>query len=201
MSMVSPFKLFEGDLNSFKLSSNPELGNKLRDFLNDPSNDYIWSITTHRQQITRALRHTENFPLRSLKDLPKGVTTWESNQHMEVANSPLYEIPVLKMTADWFEQVLLATGASKVEFGRIFASKLAANASIDLHTDEGRYFSYYDRFHFTVTAAAENRFVIRDETCVLEQDTFYWVNNHVPHWLTNDSQVSRINFIIDARLI
>jgi hypothetical protein len=120
---------------------------------------------------------------------------------MEVANSPLYEIPVLKMTADWFEQVLLATGASKVEFGRIFASKLAANASIDLHTDEGRYFSYYDRFHFTVTAAAENRFVIRDETCVLEQDTFYWVNNHVPHWLTNDSQVSRINFIIDARLI
>jgi hypothetical protein len=125
----------------------------------------------------------------------------EANQHMEVTDSKLADIPVLRKTIKWFESALADTGCSRVEFGRIFASRLAGNQKIDVHTDEGRYFSYYDRFHFTVTAAPENLFVIRDEECVLEQDCLYWVNNHVTHWLENKSMMGRINFIIDARLI
>jgi len=34
----------------------------------------------------------------------------------------------------------------------------------------------------------------------LERGSFYWVNNHVPHWLANNSTVDRINLIADARL-
>lgn len=198
---VSPFKLFEADLNSFKISTNADLGNELREFFKDPANDYLWKLSTHRQTTTHALRYTESIPLRYLKDLPKGSTTMEANQHMEVTDSKLADIPVFRKTIEWFESALAGTGANRVEFGRIFASKLAGNATVDLHTDEGKYFSYYDRFHFTVTAAPENLFVIRDEECILEQDCLYWVNNHVPHWLENKSNEGRINFIIDARLI
>jgi hypothetical protein len=201
MSMVSPFKLFEHELNSFKINANSELGHELREFFKDPANDYLWQLSTNRQTTTHALRYTESIPLRYLKGLPKGSTTIEANQHMEVTDSKLADIPVFRKTIEWFESALAATGCSRVEFGRIFASKLAGKQGVDLHTDEGKYFSYYDRFHFTVTAAPENLFVIRDEECVLEQNCLYWVNNHVPHWLDNTSTECRINFIIDARLI
>ena len=77
---------------------------------------------------------------------------------------------------------------------------MAANSNVDIHTDSGKYFSHYDRFHYTVTAAEANIFSIRDENCILEMDSLYWVNNHVPHWLENQSNEDRINFIIDARL-
>ena len=184
-----------------KISSNPSLGEKLREFFKDTNNDYLWKLSTHRQTITHALRHTESIPLRYLKDLPKGVSTLEANQHMNVTDSQLMEIPLFKDTVEWIKEALLTTGSQEIQFGRIFASKLEKNSVIDLHTDEGIYFSYYDRFHFTLTAADENFFIIQNESCVLEENSLYWVNNHVPHWLENKSNTDRINFIIDARLI
>ena len=200
MNMLSPLKLFTDDLNYFKISYNYNLGKELRDYFDNPENDYLWKLTTRRQTMTRALQYTESFPLRHLKDVPKECNTMEANQYMEVIDSKLITIPIFKKTVEWLEKSFIEAGANQVEFGRIFASKLASKKTVDLHTDEGRYFSYYDRFHFTVTAAEDNLFVIRDETCILEKDTLYWVNNHVPHRLENCSNKDRINFIIDARL-
>ena len=197
---VSPFKIAAEDLNYLNLGHNLELGNSVRDFFNDPANDYLWLISTVRQTVTHALRHTESINLRYLDGGEKYKTTTEANQHMEVATSSASLIPVFKYAVEWFTEILKSTGADNVEFGRVFISKLAPRAKIDLHTDEGRYFSHYDRFHFTVTAADENVFCIRGEQCILQPDTLYWVNNHVPHWLENKSDIARINFIIDARL-
>lgn len=198
MSQVSPFN-FVHSANFFKLEQNIELGNELRLFFNDTNNDWLWKISTHRQTITHALRNTEYINLRYLEGLVAS-TTMESNQHMTVGWAKAAEIPVFRKSMEYFFNYLKKTGASQVEFGRIFISKLSAKSTIDLHTDEGRYFSHYDRFHFTVTAAPENKFVIQDQECVLEQDSFYWVDNHVPHWLENRSDDGRINFIVDARL-
>ena len=199
-SLVSPFKIFDRDLNYVKIGSNKELGNELRAYLADSTNHHLWKLSTHRQTITHALRFTESIHLRFLKDLPPGVSTIESNQWMKIGEKPVLNEDIFKKTVDCFEKMLLNTGADQVEFGRIFISKLSAKSVIDLHVDSGKYFSYYDRFHFTVTAATENIFMIRDEECILESDSLYWVNNHVPHWLENRSNQDRINFIIDARL-
>jgi hypothetical protein len=199
-SLVSPYRLFEDDLNSFKISTNIDLGNKLRNYFSDPATDFLWKISTHRQTVTQALRFTESIHLRHLKDLPPGSNTLQANQHMIVAQSKIAEFPIFKKSIEWFDQALKSTGAQTIEFGRIFVSKLKANSTVDLHSDSGKYFSYYDRFHYTVTAAEENIFSIRDENCILEVDSLYWVNNHVPHWLENQSNKDRINFIIDARL-
>jgi len=197
---VSPFKLFVGDLNYFKIGTNEQLGDEIRSCLQDPSNAHLWKLATRRQTTTHALRFTESIHLRSLKDLYTGITTIESNQLTEIVEKPLANEYIFKKTISWFEQALLNTGASKVEFGRIFISKLAANSVIDAHVDSGKYFSYYDRFHFTVTAADENIFIIKDEECILTLNSLYWVNNHVTHWLENRSNEDRINFILDARL-
>jgi hypothetical protein len=199
-SLVSPYRLFEDDLNSFKIATNIDLGNELRNYFNDPVTEFLWKISTHRQTVTQALRFTESIHLRHLKDLPPGSNTLQANQHMIIAQSKIAEFPIFKKSIEWFEKTLKSTGAQTIEFGRIFVSKLKANSTVDLHSDSGKYFSYYDRFHYTVTAAEENIFSIRDENCILEVDSLYWVNNHVPHWLENQSNKDRINFIIDARL-
>ena len=199
-SLVSPFKLFDEDLNYFKIGENKELGDELRTYFTDATINDLWKLSTRRQTTTPALRFTETIHLRFLKALPTEFDTIESNEWMNIQQADRANIGVFKKAIDWFEEILLSTGASHVEFGRIFVSKLAANSVIDSHTDSGKYFSYYDRFHFTVTAAKENIFMIRDEECILENDSLYWVNNHVAHWLENRSNEPRINFIIDARL-
>jgi len=197
---VSPFKLFVGDLNYFKIDTNEQLGDEIRSYFQNPTTAHLWKLGTRRQTTTHALRFTESIHLRSLKDFYTGITTIESNQLTEIVEQPLVNEYIFKKTISWFEQALLNTGASKVEFGRIFISKLAANSIIDAHVDSGKYFSYYDRFHFTVTAADKNVFIIKDEECILNRDSLYWVNNHVTHWLENRSNEDRINFILDARL-
>jgi len=199
-SLVSPFKLFVGDLNYFRIGENKELGEELRTYFSDTINSDLWKLVTNRQRLTHALRFTETIHLYALKDLPDGSDTTQANQWMDIQPLEQADIDVFKKAITWFEKILLTTGAEHVEFGRIFISKLAAKSTIDTHTDSGKYFSYYDRFHFTVTAAEENIFVIRNEECTLENDSLFWVNNHVPHWLENRSNEDRINFIIDARL-
>jgi hypothetical protein len=199
-SIVSPFKLFEADLNSFFIDTNFQLGEELQEYFENPANNYLWKISTHRQTITKALRFTESINLRYLKNLPPEANTVQSNQHMDVTESQEANFPIFKKTIQWIESALKFKGAENVEFGRIFFSKLSAHAKIDLHTDSGKYFSYYDRFHYTITEAKDNIFSIRENNCYLNKNSLYWVNNHVPHWLENQSDKDRINIIIDARL-
>lgn len=199
-SLVSPFKLFVGDLNYFRIGSNQGLGDELRAYFADPSNDDLWKLVTNRQRLTHALRFTETIHLYALKDLPAGSDTSQANQWMDIQPLAQSDIGVFKKAINWFEEILLSTGAAHVEFGRIFVSKLAAKSAIDTHTDSGKYFSYYDRFHFTVTEADQNFLLCGDDGWFMDADSLYWFNNHAPHYLLNHSSKDRINFIIDARL-
>lgn len=200
--MLSPYKLCEFEQNYFEISSNFELANELGEFLKDPVNAYLWGINTARQRITYELRHTESISLRmpTINKMFKTTTEW--NQVTEILNTPLLDIPIFKKTKNWLDDALQAAGSTSTEYGRIFFSKLHANANIDTHTDEGKYFSYYDRFHFVIDQTdGENVFHIRNDDVLLEKGKLYWVNNHVPHWLVNRSNNDRTNLIFDARLI
>jgi mannose-6-phosphate isomerase-like protein (cupin superfamily) len=200
--MLSPYKLCEFEQNYFEISSNADLARELELFFKDPANNYLWGINTARQRITHALRHTESIALR-MPTVNKALkTTTEWNQVTEIINTALLDIPIFKKTKDWLDQALAEAGAGTTEFGRIFFSKHHANTNIDTHTDEGKYFSYYDRFHFVIDQSdGENIFHIRDEDVLLEKGKLYWVNNHVPHWLANKSNIDRTNLIFDARLL
>jgi hypothetical protein len=132
--------------------------------------------------------------------IPTNTAEW--NEVLTITNTKIYEgYPIFHKLVEWLGKSLREAGAENVEFGRIFFSKHAAGTKIDLHTDEGTYFSYYDRFHFVIDQAdGENIFFIRDDPIKLEIGKLYWVNNHVPHWLENQSSKDRINLIFDARL-
>lgn len=202
--MFSPFKIPNALENYCKVSTNFKLANDIRELLDTEETQYFWDVDTSRQTAAAALRHTKMFPLRLPvpPDPSKIKSTSQWNQVMVIeSNSLTTKYPIFQELCDWVEKSLLETGASDVKFGRIFFSKHAANTEIGLHTDEGEYFKYYDRFHFVIDQVDhKNIFYIRDEPIELLIGGLYWVNNHVPHWLANISDKDRINCIIDARL-
>jgi len=202
--MFSPYKLVKEDSNYFEVSGNLELAEKIKNFFLDPSVQDLWSINTSRQKMALELRHTCMFALRyPVAPESNPLTTTEKwNQVTTLENSVLFsEYSLFKEIVDWLETSLKENGANKVEFGRIFFSKHYANSKIDMHIDEGVYFNYYDRFHFVIDQTDnENIFYIRNNPILLQTGKLYWVNNHVPHWLENNSSKDRINLIIDARL-
>jgi len=202
--MYSPKKLCGFEKNHFYIDSNLALADELKKYFSNPGTEYLWKLVTNRQKMAYALRNTEMVSLRSLTgDFSQLNSTNQYNQVMSVGNSDLMNIsPLFQKTVQWMEQALISAGAEKVEWGRIFFSKHFANSDIGEHVDEGKYFDYYDRFHFVIDQTDnENIFHIRDEDVKLLKGNFYWVNNHVPHWLKNNSEKNRINLIADARLL
>lgn len=202
--MYSPYKLADFSANSFEIATNTDLAIRLKTFFEDPSTDYMWKLNTSRQKMAKALQHTEMIALRMpVPPNPNELkTTNQWNQVLNIKDSDRFkEVAIFKELRSWLEEALKSSGASSVEFGRIFFSKHKAKTDVGLHTDEGEYFSYFDRFHFVIDQTDnENIFFIRDEPIKLLVGKLYWVNNHVPHYLENLSNKDRINLIFDARL-
>jgi hypothetical protein len=199
--MFSPFKFCEITEDSFLIGTDVNLAEELLEFFMQDKNKDLWLINTHRQTTTYALRNTQSIMLRKLKLSQKLGNTLEYNQVMEVEDSVLVErYPIFLHTIQRIEKIFLDAGVSQIEWGRIFFSKFLANSEIDEHTDEGEYFSYYDRFHFVIDTPDNCVFHIRNQDKYFQQGELCWVNNHVPHWLKNYGNSDRINLIVDARL-
>jgi hypothetical protein len=199
--MFSPFKFCEITEDSFLIGTDVKLAEELLEFFMQDKNKDLWLINTHRQTTTYALRNTQSIMLRKLKLSQKLGNTLEYNQVMEVEDSVLVErYPIFLHTIQRIEKIFLDAGVSQIEWGRIFFSKFLANSEIDEHTDEGEYFSYYDRFHFVIDTPDNCVFHLRNQDKYFQQGELCWVNNHVPHWLKNYGNSDRINLIVDARL-
>jgi hypothetical protein len=199
--MFSPFKFCSELSNSYHISDNVELATELTEFFDDEKNHFLWQINTHRQTTTHALRNTESIMLRKLALSERLKNTLEYNQVMTVEDSDiLKKYSIFDKTVKVIELMLREQGVEHIEWGRVFFSKFFAESDIDEHTDEGKYFSYFDRFHFVISSPDECVFHIREEDIYLKTGGLYWVNNHVPHWLKNYGSSDRINLIFDARL-
>ena len=200
--MFSHNKLTPRDSNFFEISSNLELAERLSLFFKDAKTNYLWHIDTNRQRMADALKDTCMIALRQPRpdNSPKRTEDW--NQVMLIADTKtLLAHNIFQEVCQWVESALLEAGATNVEFGRIFFSNHLKNTKIGMHTDQGAYFDYYDRFHFVIEQTDHmNIFHIRNEPIKLLTGKLYWVNNHVPHWLENLSDTDRINLIIDAKL-
>jgi hypothetical protein len=199
--MYSPFKFCEFCENSFLIAEDKDLSLSLANFFEQKENEHLWKINVHRQTTTHALRNTESIMLRTLSLNKMLKNTLEYNQVLEVKDSNLMNsYSIFSNLRQHFEFIFKSKGVTKVEWGRIFFSKLLADSCIDEHIDEGKYFSYFDRFHFVISSPENCVFHIRNEDVFLKQSNLYWVNNHVPHWLKNSGKTDRINLIFDARL-
>jgi hypothetical protein len=202
--MFSPYKFTSEESNSFCIGQNHQLAEDVSEFFKNYKTNPLWLINTSRQRMSEALKHTAIIDLRIADpSLTKSLTnTLQFNDVTQTQTTKVYEsFPLFQSMMKWAEQAIRDAGANDVEFGRAFFSKHHANTDIGLHTDSGVYFDYYDRFHFVIDQVdLLNIFQIRDEPLLLEKGKLYWVNNHVPHFLKNNSNQDRINLIFDARL-
>lgn len=199
--MYSPFKFCDFCENSFLIAEDNNLSLSLSNFFEQQENQYLWKLNVHRQTTTYSLRNTESIMLRKLSLNKMLENTSEYNQVLEVEDSDLMDkYLIFSGLRNRIETIFKSKGVKKIEWGRIFFSKLLSESFIDQHTDEGKYFSYFDRFHFVISSPENCVFRIRDEDIFLKQGSLYWVNNHVPHWLKNSGKTDRINLIFDARL-
>jgi hypothetical protein len=202
--MFSPYKIPNSLENFCKISSNEALANELKQLLSLEETQQLWDIDTNRQKMAKELEHTKMISLR-IPLPPKHSNITKTSQWNKVLVSHdtnvLKQYVLFQSLCNWIKESLLATGASRIDVGRIFFSNHKANTKIGLHTDQGEYFNYYDRFHFVIDQVDnENVFYIKEEPILLLTGNLYWVNNHVPHWLENKSNKDRINCIVDARL-
>jgi hypothetical protein len=200
--MISPYQLTSFDTNYLEIGTNLDLANRLVKFFSLKETQSWWNISTDRQRIAIELKDTRMISLRRPVTNNKLQSTMQWNQVTEIVDDDilLNSFPVFKDTYQWLKDTMQSTGASKIEWGRVFFSKHLAGTKIGLHRDEGAYFSHFDRFHFVIDSNSENIFYIRDCPIILETGKVYWVNNHVPHWLENSSPTDRINLIFDVRL-
>lgn len=204
----SELKFFDATRNFYLIGNNLELSKKLSYFFSLEENKELWKINTHRQDTTTALRNTESIMLRQIsisKVMEKlgdnfKNTTGQCNQLMDLEDSLIFtKYDIFQESIKILDNMFKELGATEIDYGRIFFSKFKSKSNIDEHTDKGKYFSYYDRFHFVIETPKECIFHIQEDIH-LETGGFYWVNNHVSHWLINDGLTDRINLIVDARL-
>lgn len=202
--MFSPYKFTSEESNSFYIGQNEKLAEEISEYFKNPKTNPLWLINTSRQRMSAALKNTCIVDLRRA-DPSLTISLNKTEQFNDVVNTVptrvLQSVPLFQKLMAWVEEAIKAAGANNVEFGRAFFSKHYAHSDVGLHTDSGKYFDYYDRFHFVIDQVdLLNVFQIRDESLLLEQGKLYWVNNHVPHFLKNNSDKDRINLIFDARL-
>ncbi len=155
-----------------------------------------WLQNQSRQQMTAALRHTENIHLRYIKP-PAGYDTRKANDILEVFdNEMLLHMKALKAIHDRVVGISKHLGCKDI--GRIFLSKLLAGCEVARHTDEGDYFSKYGRYHLVLHTNPDAACEVDQEECFMPTGTVWWLENGLPHSFWNRGTTDRIHVIWDA---
>jgi hypothetical protein len=202
--MFSPFKLAPVESNYLFINENQDLAKRLTDVLNNSENEKWWKLRTGRQRTNKYLRDTEAIFLRYIDlnaGLPKPVTDKEWNDFLPATNMSEYDLhPIFQELVDWFTRSLIEKGVSNILLGRIMISRLFAGGSVKSHIDSGNYYEIHDRFQYIISCDKSSSLIVREEVIELELGKLYWINNHVPHSITNETAVDRIVCIFDAIL-
>ncbi len=80
------------------------------------------------------------------------------------------------------------------ELGRVVLTRMAANADIMPHVDEGRYADIYDRFHLCLRG--ESAMLVGNSAFLMKPGELWWINHKRMHSVSN-ANAERIHLIAD----
>ena len=83
--------------------------------------------------------------------------------------------------------------------GRAMLTKLPPGGQITLHTDEGLYADYYDRFHVCIDADENSTFTCGAEEVEMRPGECWWFNHKRAHSVFNGGQRDRLHMIVDVQ--
>ncbi len=161
----------------------------------------LWSEETFRQDFPNSPHiNTKTILCRMTDELRNG----ELDPHalvgvntLEALDYPAYEkLPsVRRLVSTLMAQV------SGERLGRVMVVKLIAGEGIEPHIDEGEYPKYYDRFHITLQCGVNGAlYQVGEDKFRMLAGQVWWFQNLVSHQVYNDSNIDRINIIVDIKL-
>jgi hypothetical protein len=84
--------------------------------------------------------------------------------------------------------------------GGVLITRIPPGASVKPHIDQGWHARYYDKFAVQIAGGAKQAFCFEDDVLVSETGDLYTFDNSRKHWVTNESERTRITLIICIRL-
>ena len=111
-----------------------------------------------------------------------------------------YNYPVFDLFPEMYEHVLdLMSLVRGEQLGRVIITKLPPKGKIHEHIDTGDAAEFYTRYHTVLDCGDFNYFYSGDEYLSMQKGHVYYVNNHIPHRVENDSNKDRIHLICDIQ--
>lgn len=154
-----------------------------------------YDIDTSRERMSPALSRTRTYHLRRPNVDASTIVRTESTQNvLDCVDTPLYaQFPVLRQAIEEVGRLLYG---GWTHLGRVFITRLEADANIGRHIDEGHYFESLHRHHI-VLRCKDSRFCWDEEFLVLKTGDAVVVNNSIPHWVSNSNE-PRTHVIFDG---
>tara|TARA_Y100001970_G_scaffold153724_1_gene188211 strand:- start:522 stop:1064 length:543 start_codon:yes stop_codon:yes gene_type:complete len=72
---------------------------------------------------------------------------------------------------------------------------LPIDGYVGAHIDEGTYYLTRDRYHISI--AGQYQYFVGNESVIVDEGTFFWFNNKMPHGAVNLGDETRITFVFD----
>lgn len=86
------------------------------------------------------------------------------------------------------------------QLGRVIITKLPAKGKVQEHIDAGYAGDFYMRYHTVLQGTEGNTFKSGDEEVQMLTGEVWYINNHIPHSVFNDSTTDRIHLICDIKI-
>ncbi len=153
------------------------------------ANNYLWDENPQR-------RLYPNSPHSEMTDI--WVRYGKANLHAEHESEWYPSSKVLPSVKDLAFALMTAVKGERL--GGILITKLPAGGKIAPHIDSGWHANYYDKFYIPVKNEPGCIFGFESGNIVdAVPGECYYFNNHVPHWVENNSSEERIALIICIR--
>lgn len=85
------------------------------------------------------------------------------------------------------------------ELGGILITKIPAGKQVYPHVDQGWHAGHYRKVGMQLAGNDKQAFCFEDGALSALSGECYWFDNHICHWVRNDSREDRITLIVTAR--
>ncbi|MFT6909017.1 MAG: hypothetical protein ACJAS1_005724, partial [Oleiphilaceae bacterium] len=151
----------------------------------------LWEENTSRQENLKVQRETQTIFLRTAqKPFTKGYSGNDVQRNVETANVKYF--PLLMKTLYEFAQL------SNGELSRVTIVRLQPLGEVYPHIDEGKYYSYRDRYHIVVDSQNGSIMAAGDENLTWHEGEFWRFDNKALHSAINNSDSFRVHIIFDV---
>lgn len=155
-----------------------------------------WNTITHR------ISHPQS-PHRKVSDIWVRYNALDNFKgDMQVFNGPhesvwypvAEQLPTVKVLSS---DLMVSVGGESL--GGILITRIPSHAQVYPHVDQGWHAGHYQKYGLQLKGNERQAFCFNDGELSALPGEAYFFDNHIPHWVRNDSDEERITLIVTLR--